>query len=75
MGRIMTRKVREGMPHFNAAALAELAKLEAHFNGDSVDLLVNNMLNAMDESTCRGVPIDISAIRAFRARAKTLGVE
>lgn len=58
----------------NADGEKELAKLVAHYNGDSVGLLVTNMLMAMDESACRSVPIDISAVQGFYNRARMLGV-
>lgn len=61
-------------PQFNAEGESELAKLLAHYNGDSVNLLVTNMLMTMDESACRSVPIDVSAVQGFYSRAKALGV-
>lgn len=61
-------------PRFNADGEAELAKLIASYNGDSAGLLVADMLMAMDESACRSVPIDISAVHLFYNRAMALGV-
>lgn len=61
-------------PKFNSDGEAELLKLIAHYNGDSVGLLVTNMLTAMDESACRSVSIDNSTVQGFYNRAKALGV-
>ncbi len=61
-------------PRFNADGEAELAKLLASYNGDSASLLVVDMLMTMDESACRSVPIDISAVHWFYNRARALGV-
>ena len=61
-------------PRFNAEGESELGKLLAHYNGDSVGTLVTNMLIAMDESACRSVPVDMSAVQGFYDRARALGV-